>query len=327
MGLTHDQTNIQTVFLSQIRNNLPDTISFPDELAELLSISRDSAYRRIRGETVLSLDEVKKLYDQYGLSIDAIMSPDSNMVLINHQAVDFNYSLKEWFRSLLDNLELAKSSKELDLIFSAKDIPVFHYFRIPELAAFKLFVWSKSVIKDPQYEHIRYVPDLLPREIIAEATKAWQLYSSIPSTEIWSDEVINGTLKQIEFYHECEYFEHGDTKARLYNHLIDFIRLIKEEAAEGKKSEGGSFTLYHNEILIPDNTIFARMHNQRVVFINYNTMDSLTTHQASFCEKTESYMNNLIKNSALISATAEKERNRFFNTLEEKIAASRAKSS
>jgi len=34
------------------------------------------------------------------------------------------------------------------------------------------------------------------------------------------------------------------------------------------------------------------------------------------------YVTNLIKNSALISATAEKERNRFFNKLEEKITTS-----
>jgi hypothetical protein len=325
MNSTHDIPNIQTVFLGQIRDKLPDNVSFADELAELLNVSRDSAYRRIRGETVLSLDEVKKLYDQYGLSIDAIISPDSNMVLIQHQAADFQYSLKEWLKSLIDNLGLAKSSKEPKLIFAAKDVPVFHYFRFPELAAFKLFVWTKSVIKDPHYEHLPYTIDAIPKEILAEAAKAWEIYSSIPSTEIWSDEVINGTLKQIEFYHECDYFAQRNMAAQLYDHLINFIHQIKEEAAEGKKSEGGAFTLYQNEILIPDNTIFANIHNQRMVFINYNTMDLLTTHQSSFCEKTEEYMNNLIKNSALISATAEKERNRFFNKIEEKIVARKAR--
>jgi hypothetical protein len=226
---------------------------------------------------------------------------------------------------MIDNLQLAKSSKELKLIFAAKDIPVFNYFRFPELAAFKLFVWSKSIIKDPQYEHLPYSPDALPKEILAESAKAWQLYSSIPTTEIWSDELINGTLKQIEFYHECEYFAQGNLAAQLYESLLLLIEGIRKEAAEGKKSEGGAFHLYQNEILIPDNTIFANIHNQRVVFINYNTMDLLTTHQESFCEKTEVYMNNLIKNSALISATAEKERNRFFNKIEEKITASRAR--
>jgi hypothetical protein len=110
----------------------------------------------------------------------------------------------------------------------------------------------------------------------------------------------------------------------LYDQLMEFVSHLKREAAEGKKSEGGAFTLYQNEILIPDNTIFIKIHGQRLVYINYNTMDLLTTQQESFCERTEVYMNNLIKNSALISATAEKERNRFFNKVEEKIMKSKA---
>lgn len=318
-------TNIQTVYLNQIRNKIPDNVSFADDLAELLNVSRDSAYRRIRGETVLSLDEVKKLYDHYGLSIDSIISPDSNMVLIDHQAVDFNFSIKEWLRSIIQNLSLAKTSDKLDLVYAAKDIPVFHLFRFPELAAFKLFVWSKTIVKDPQYEHIQYSPDVLPKEFIIEATKAWQIYSSISSTEIWSDEAINSTLKQIEFYYECDYFKNRSMAIDLHNQLDDFIKHIKEEAAEGKKSGGGDFVLYQNDILIPDNTILVKMTNAQVVYINYNTTDLLTTFQNSFCEKTDLYMKTLIKNSALISATAERERNRFFNGLSEKISISKAK--
>ncbi len=322
MGSSTSTTDIQSSFLGQIRNKIGDSISFADELAELLNVSRDSAYRRIRGETVLSLDEVKKLYDQYGLSIDAIMSPNSNMVSINHKTIDFHYSVKEWLNSLIQNLELAKSSKDLELIFACKDLPVFNYFRFPEMAAFKLFVWSKSIIQDPQYEHSIYSPDIMPREIMADAARAWSLYSSVASTEIWSDEVVNSTIKQIEFYYECGFFSHRNQVTGLYDCILEIIKLSRAEASEGKKSEGGSFELYQNEILIPDNTIYARIQGQQVVFINYNTMDTLTTHQKSFCAKTKVYVTNLIKNSALISATAEKERNRFFNKLEEKITTS-----
>lgn len=326
MNSTSDINNIQTAFLGQIRNKLADNISFADELAELLHVSRDSAYRRIRGETVLSLDEVKKLYEHYGLSIDAIISPDSNMVLINHQPVDFTYSIKEWLKSLIQNLRVAKSSTDLELIYAAKDIPIFHYFAFPELAAFKLFVWSKSVIKDPLYEHLLYSPELVPKEILAEAAIASELYASIPTTEIWSDEVINGTLKQIEFYQDCKYFSNQEIPTQLYALLLNLIKKIREEVTEGKKSAGGMFELYQNEILIADNTIFANIHHQPVVYLNLNTMDLLTTHQASFCEKTETYLRNLMKNSTLISATAEKERNRFFHKIEEKILTSKAKS-
>lgn len=316
---------IQTLLLNQIRDRLGDQAVLADELAEILSVSRDSAYRRIRGETALSLDEVKKLYDKFGISIDSIISPDSNMVLIQNQPVEIDFSLREWLQSLIQKLEIAKSSPQVKLIFAAKDMPLFHYFKFPALASFKLFVWLKSVVQDPHYENVQYSADVIPKEILADATRAWELFSALPTTEIWSDEIATGTLKQIEFYLECGFFADRKLGLALYDSLIEFMRHLKEESDKGIKTQGGSFELYHNEILIPDNTIFGIIHGKRVVYISYNTMDLLTTYQESFCERTEAYMNTLIKNSVPISSTAEKERNRFFNKIEKKILASKSK--
>src|SRR6185503_15552827 len=67
-------TSVQSLFFEQIRKRLSPHVSFVDELAELLDISRDSAYRRMRGETVLSLDEVKKLSVRFKISVDSIIS-------------------------------------------------------------------------------------------------------------------------------------------------------------------------------------------------------------------------------------------------------------
>ncbi len=68
-------TSIQSCFLEKVRKSLPSNISFVDELAENLSISRDSAYRRIRGETVLSLDEVSQICKRFKMSLDEIILP------------------------------------------------------------------------------------------------------------------------------------------------------------------------------------------------------------------------------------------------------------
>lgn len=323
MGTQVSNENIQTSLLEQIRSRLPEHITLADELAELLNISRDSAYRRIRGETVLSLDEAKKLYDRYGVSIDALFSSDSNMALFHHRALTIDYTLSQWLNSVARNLEvmdrLADSSKEM--VFAAKDIPVFHYFRLPVLSAFKMFFWLKSIVKDPAYADKLFEPNAVPKELVKLGERVWRLYASIPSIEIWNDEAINDTLKQIKFFHECGYFsDQGQAKA-LCDQLIQLNALVKNEAAEGRTLDGNTFKLYENEILIADNTVLARMGLKRAVYINYNSLNLLTTLQESFCEKTEAYLNNLIKNSLLISSTAEKERHKFFNKMNERIEA------
>jgi hypothetical protein len=122
MSTTVTADSIQTRLLDQIKKRLPAHITLADELAELLSISRDSAYRRIRGETVLSLDEAKKLYDRYGVSIDDLFSPNSNMALFYHRALTNSYSLDQWLNSVARNLEVMVSleEKEKEMVFCSE---------------------------------------------------------------------------------------------------------------------------------------------------------------------------------------------------------------
>ena len=319
MSQTVSATSIQSVFLEQIRNRLSDKISFADTLAEILTISRDSAYRRIRGETVLSLDESKKLCERFGVSLDALLSPSINTSLFHHRALSTRYTLEQWIRSVGSNLEHINSFPDKEMIFAARDMPTLHHFRFPELSAFKMFFWLKTVIKDPQYTGHLFNQDVIPADLVKGAGKLWRLYAAVPSTEIWSDEAINETLKQIEFYQECNFFSAKNQAALLCDKLIELLILIKQEASEGKKVNGAEFRLYKNEILIANNTILARRDNKRIVFINYNTLSLLTTFQESFCDKTEKYLSNLTKNSVLISTSAEKERNKFFNRMKDRI--------
>lgn len=311
--------SIQSAFLDQIKNRLSDKISFVDKLAEILNVSRDSAYRRIRGETVLSLDEAKKLCDLFGVSIDALLSPSVNTSLFHHRALSTSYPLEKWLNSVGSNLTHINSCQQKEMIIAARDIPAFHIFRLPELSAFKMFFWLKTIIRDPNYTSQLFSVDVIPTEIQQAGHKIWKLYSTVQGLEIWSDEAINETIKQIEFYQECRFFASKNMAVLLCDRLIELINMIKEEARQGKKSSGEEFRLYMNEILIANNTILARRDNKRIVYINYNTLNLLTTHQESFCEKTELYLNNLTKNSILISTSAEKERNKFFNKMKERI--------
>ena len=50
------ETSAQTILMERIKDALPSNMSLVDELADLLQVSNDSAYRRMRGETALSIE-------------------------------------------------------------------------------------------------------------------------------------------------------------------------------------------------------------------------------------------------------------------------------
>jgi len=75
---------LQTLLFHQIKEKLPQHLSLVDEISELLEISYDSAYRRIRGEKVLSMGELNKVSQHFGFSVDALFNLKSNNVVFKH---------------------------------------------------------------------------------------------------------------------------------------------------------------------------------------------------------------------------------------------------
>jgi hypothetical protein len=319
MSTSAPEENIQSVFLEKIRQHLPKNVSFADEVAEILNVSRDSVYRRMRGETVLSLEEVKKLCLHYKISLDSLLSPSSEIVSFHKRSIDANhFTFENWLNSVLHNLEMISSFPDREVIYCAKDIPPFFYYKFPGIALFKMFFWMKSYHRYPEYADSHYLPELVPQHLLTLGKRLWMKYGEIPSTEIWSDETFNVTIRQVEFYRENGFISLSQAQVLLdeYKHMVNDIR---SSAMHGKKEGNGSFKLYKNDFVISDTTILFKMGDKRVTFITYNTMNVLTTSHESFCKETDDYLTNIINKSTLISTTGEKERNKFFNKTDERI--------
>jgi hypothetical protein len=313
--------SVQSSFLEQVKKSLSPNVSLADEIAEILNISRDSAYRRIRGETVLSLDEAKLLCTKFGVSLDLVLGIESGVIPFRHLLVNNQpETFERWLKSMLENLELIeKYSGTKEIVYTAKDVPVFHYFRYPELCAFKMFFWMKSVLNYPELQSKKFSSALIRNELCALGRKIAAVYNKVPSVELWSDETTNVTLKQLEFYQESGFFTTSADAVAIFEQYVQMLHDIKEYAAQGYKQPDVPFTLYKNEILIADNTVLYKMDAKKTVYISHNITELLMTKHEKFSQQTEGFINNLQNRSVLISTTGEKERNKFFNRMEEKI--------
>lgn len=61
-------------FFQYIKTKAPSHISFVDEIADLLAISNDSVYRRIRGGKMISLEEISKIASHFKVSVDQLLN-------------------------------------------------------------------------------------------------------------------------------------------------------------------------------------------------------------------------------------------------------------
>lgn len=324
--------SVQLHFLDSIKQKIKPNISLADELAELLEISKDSAYRRIRAEKSLDIKEVQVLANHYNLSLDNILNTDSDILSFRTQVIGSNdFSFSDYLNSILEKLEMITKMDDKIISYSARDLPIFHYFMLPQLAAFKMFFWRKTYLSEQHLADAQFDLENLPKvveDLLPTSEQIWKSYAAIPSEELWSIETINIPLKQILYYHEAGIFNNSSHALLLIEKYDELLSIIQKEAQLGRKfiefdngsPSGEIFNLYYNEVSLGDNSILFKMGNKKISFLHTSIKISMTTANESFCDEMELYHNNFKKKSTLLSNTSEKQRLKLFRRIKEIIA-------
>ncbi|MFL5810515.1 MAG: hypothetical protein ACJ749_13415 [Flavisolibacter sp.] len=320
--------SLQEYLFQKIREKLPSTSSLADVVAELLFVSNDSAYRRIRGETPLVLDEAKTLCDAFSISVDEVLGAKKNSISFLYTQVDnSNYSFKKYLQEIHQNLKMISSGEQKELIYLAKDIPIFYNFLLPPLFAFRYFFWMKSILQHPDFVNAQFSMDMLPSDIKELGTEINKLYNEIPSTEIWNTECVNSTISQIEYYREAGYFSSEHDIEKLYAALRNLIEHLRERADRGCKflpgenaaSKKNNFHFFYNRVVLGENTIMAILNGRKMLYLSYDVLNYLFTQDEQFCNETHTKLQTLIRRATMLSNASEKQRNIFFNILLRKI--------
>jgi len=323
-----DSADLQQYFFKHIKTLLPANRSFVDEVADLLGISNDSAYRRIRGEKAITLEEIQKLCKHYHVSLDQIINLDSNSIVFHGNNVEAgNFDFEKYLQEMLSILKTLNAASHKMMIYEAKDMPIFYFFQFPELASFKFFFWMKSVLSYPEYAKMKFEENELTDILLKTGNEIIKNYCTIPSTEIWVVESISTTIRQIEYYTEGGVIKKKDTIALLYEQLEKVVDHIKEQAEHGEKFLMGTkpsgkpdnYHLYYNEVFLGHNSIILEADNMQAAVINHGVLNYMRTFDKKFFSYTKKQLENTMKKSVLISSVGEKERNRFFNVLQSKI--------
>lgn len=323
------EDSAQLAFIQRIKSVLPSNISLVDELSDLLKLSSDSAYRRIRGESSLSIEEITLLCKHFKISFDSFINNSSEHT-VNFSYQPFNGNANPFIQYLqgiktaLENI-LKYTVDQQQIIFAAEDIPVFHHFAHPNLTAFKLFYWNKSIINAPGFEGKKFehmVSDPMLKEL---AKEIYELYAKIPSIEIWSDDTANSTFKQIEFYWDSGVFLNKGDALQICDDLNQMLLRICKQAELNVKLDihnkpvdvPNNYKLYHSDVMIGNNCILTQVGAQKETYISYHTFNSMSTKNATFCNETEFWLKNLVRKSNLISGVGEKQRYRYFKIIDD----------
>ncbi|PRD54708.1 hypothetical protein [Sphingobacterium gobiense] len=312
----------QETLFKIIERRFENTSDFQQAMNDILGVEESNIRRRLNGSTQLRYAELQKLVEKFSISRHELFPDPDEDVSFKYIRLDYP-SIENYLRYIqgfASTLEGAAAISESKIYFVADDIPIFHYMRFPELTAFKLYSYAYDMkivnMSFEVYLDIFREQDLLP--IFRRISNA---YNRIQSVEVWDDDVLETLLSSIGGKQDLNCFERSETVAMLLGQLKELLYGFRTLAESGEKDPGVKFEFFKNESINRLPYMMLSNGSASSLTLKLQIINSMNTGQPEFVEEGAKWFDATVNKSLALSMGAERQRNRYFQLLHDRIEA------
>ncbi|MDG4714751.1 hypothetical protein [Winogradskyella marincola] len=316
---------MQSIFINHLKEKASSKTSFVEEVATILDIGYDAAYRRINQKTNLNLEEAVKLAKYYKISLNQLFEVGSQNTIITEKSpiIENESQLESYFTKSIENLIPLTKLKSASILYSAKDIPLFYTLKDSYITRYKIYVWLKLSNKEMTKNKISFDEFIktIPDSLLEKAFELGQTYNFINITEFWNDNTINGTLEQITYFYESQLLS-KELALNICDDLTDIVNHIEEQTIKQSilnSKNNASYNLYKSDLLTMSNIILVKTNYRKAFFVPYTVLEYLKVEHQPTCDVMDEFFKKQMTNSKLLVHSGEKDRTLFFNKMHRKI--------
>jgi len=320
-----EKITLQSYIFKNLLPRFKKTSEAVTALKDLIHLNQNGVYKRMRGDSDLTPSQIEAISLKHKISLDAHIFKNSDSVLFQfNPLIKTIKNFDDYTTELYNAVKPLSDLKGLTLYSASSDLPIFYFLSSPELFSFKMFVLAQSVWNFEYIKQEKFSFNLLSRSTQARAQHIWHIYRMQNTIEMWSLNILDSTINQIEYYFSIKIIKSKTDALKLCTALFDLVSNLEIMATEGKRitdksAAKDSFKLYHNELNFANNTILIESEMINLVYTNFVIPDYLRTTDTRIVKHTQNWFSDIVSKSTQISTQGEKSRKYFFETLFDKI--------
>ncbi len=296
------------------------------EIGEVLHVGRDAVYRRLRGDTALSAQELINLSRHYKIKLDDKSVDLPQMYYpAGHEARATNE--KDYFLSLERQILRAKAIPGARVDYATPELPLFYELYSPTLLAYKIYLFGLTTWNFQKWNGKNFSMDLIDPEIYKIAERCMKVAHSFPTRELWSIDILDVTLRRIEHGVQTGYLNDSDLVAKMFREMEAIVQHMENMTRAGKRFIPGDdptenspdFRVYHNELSNTNSVIIVDSNLQSIVFSTLVTPNFLVTYDERVVTQMKLWFNNLLDKANVLSADSAKYTTTYFHNLRRKV--------
>lgn len=305
--------------IDKILAKIPQHLNPVEFLHDILNISKESVYRRLRGDVAFTFEEVINLSSKLSFSLDEIVFSDEDHDLLqrpvafqfrSNKMFDPQKTITEILSSFIRNQERVKEAKNAEVLVAANQLMVLTSAYYDYLFKFHYYKW----IHQTQQMSLNFsFGDVVFSDEINDLRNKLKMYESRGEhTYILDHHFLKNTLKEVQYYYRRKLISEDDV-VLLQKDFHSFIDLMEYKVKFKPKTADHTNYIYLSALKIDSNGLYCQTDGKETLDLWISFGTSIRTENPEICKTYKSWFNSLKKYSSLITGCNEILQSNFFD--------------
>lgn len=291
-----------------IEEHIPKGTRVAPFLMDLLNLSRESAYRRLRNQTSYSMEEAIILISKLNLSIEEVFGyiVNENRISVTIDTVKENSPSTNYAQIIKDRikeLETISISEESKVYYVGNKIPESLLLQYKMLSKLRYIKWIHQAHNIPF--DLKFSDIIVPEEILELHDKYIDTCKKINHyIGIFDYNIIQASINIVKFYYKRNLIEDAEL-IELRNELYSLLNELETVSSTGKAFGNVDVSLFFSYLQIESNSILLESKETMKVCLLSSGKNSVTTNNIKICQDQKRWIESLQRFSTLISSSNE----------------------
>lgn len=307
--------DINTAVLEQILRTIPDNVKPVGFFMDILDISRESAYRRLRGEKPLSFGEIYKLASELDLSLDEMAGYNRPKTAVFNYVGDLTkepeknlLEFLQYYEGFLSKLVAANNSEVVLTVNRLLHIMICGY---DQLTKFVYYRWYHQINESPVNN--QYAKFIIPEEIFEVSQRIVKLLPRLHKISyIIDNNLFLNTVKDIQYFYVRGLIT-PDELNLIKEDYLRFLNTSELSARKGLDHHGNVTDIYLSVFDITNSTTYTTWNNIAESAFWQSPAYPLMTRNKEITTRHRAWIDSMKKYTTVISQSNELQRADFFN--------------
>ncbi len=304
---------VNEALISALKNKTSQDENPVDLLTDIIPMSKEAAYRRLRGEISLTLDEAVRIAKKLQISIDNLIGiEESNEYCFKVGLLMSSDPLDAYFKlvnTITDALKLLVNDP-CAFIYTVPNVLPLNCVDFAMLNKFRSYKWLYHI---QHANHRLCLADIeIPQKIIDIQQECFNVLKQIQTFTIWDQDLCLHMIDDLKYFLKLQVIS-PEEGYQIKEEFLAYMDQFEEIVIQGRYPDGKQQLVYISDAYLDAAYDYLEATDFMACSLNVYGLDYFSCQHKNICEMHKKWIESIMRYSTLISRSGERRRREFFN--------------